>query len=222
MMVVPGMAGRFFRQPGFGSLPVGAVTAFAGALGAPDSTGKADAEGTEGTASPPNDTQPTTYPLEAWGWMLCDGRSLSSVDYPELFAVLGHLYGGSGSQFNIPDYRGYFLRGVGTGTRNDPDIAARTAPAGGQGPSDGVGSVQACAVQSHEHTYSSAPAPSAESPSGTAAGAPSVASALTTGGPVAGTGQRQAVLVSPNETRPLNVYVNYIIKFTGGLGPLMG
>ena len=46
-------------------------------------------------------------------------------------------------------------------------------------------------------------------------------STLTTGGPVAGTGQAQAVQVSPNETRPLNVYVNYLIKFTYGLLPLL-
>lgn len=213
MMVLPGAANPFFLRPGFGGLPVGAVTAFAGALGAPDSN------------SPPADVTPaafTTDPLEAWGWMLCDGRSLSSADYPELFAVLGHVYGGAGAQFNIPDYRGYFLRGVGTGTRNDPDIATRTTPPGGQGSSDGVGSVQSFALQAHEHTYSSAPAPSATSPSGTAAGAPSVASTLTTGGPVAGTGQTQAVQVSVNETRPLNVYVNYIIKFTYGLVPLTG
>src|SRR5688572_22131276 len=50
--------------------------------------------------------------LEAQGWMLCDGRKLGTADYPELFAVLGYLYGkaGNGDQFLIPDYRGLFLR----------------------------------------------------------------------------------------------------------------
>lgn len=208
MMVMPGAGSPFFQRPGFGELPVGAVSAFAGALGAPDSSG------TPTAASP---TAFTTQPLEAWGWMYCDGRSLACAEYPELFAVLGYVYGGTGAQFNIPDYRGYFLRGVGTGTQNDPDIANRKAPPGGQGSSDGVGSIQSSALQAHEHTYSSAPAPSAPSPDGTAAGAPSVKNTLTTGGPVAGTGQSTAVPVSLKETRPLNVSVNYIIKFTYGL-----
>lgn len=212
MMELPGMAANpFFVRPGFGELPVGSVTAFAGALGAPDS------------ASAPTTVTPTDYttnPVEAWGWMACDGRSLATHQYPELFAALGYVYGGSGDQFMIPDYRGYFLRGVGTGTNNDPDIASRTVPPGGQGDSSGVGSIQSFALETHEHTYSSAPAPSATSPSGTAAGAPSVTSTLTTGGPVPGTGQTTPVLVSQTETRPINVYVNYIIKFTYGLVPL--
>lgn len=222
MMVIPGAASSFFVPPGFGGLPVGAVTAFAGALGAPQSATSAGSTDSTGTSAATTAAAFTTDPLEAWGWMYCDGRSLKSVDYPELFAVLGYVYGGAGAQFNIPDYRGYFLRGVGTGTQNDPDISARTAPPGGQGASDGVGSIQPCALQVHEHTYNSAPAPSAPSASGTAAGAPSVATTLTTGGPVAGAGQTQPVLVSAGETRPLNVYVNYIIKFTYGLAPLMG
>lgn len=212
MMIMPGAANPFFLQPGFGELPVGVVVAFAGTLGTPGST------------SPPTEASPppfTTDPLEAWGWMHCDGRSLSSADYPELFAVLGCVYGGTGAQFNIPDYRGYFLRGVGTGTTNDPDLSTRTAPPGGQGLSGGVGSIQSSALQTHEHTYSSAPAPSTPSSSGTAAGATSVAGTLTTGGPVGDPGQAPAVQVSLSETRPVNVAVNYIIKFTYGLAPLM-
>ena len=212
MIEMPGMVNPFFVRPGFGELPVGAVTAFAGPLGAPDSS------------SPPATVTPqaaVTNPLEAWGWTYCDGRSLSCAEYPELFAVLGYVYGGTGSNFNIPDYRGYFLRGDGTNTQNDPDIATRSAPPGGKGESNGVGSVQSFALETHEHTYSSAPAPAATSPSGTAAGAPSLTSTLTTGGPVPGSGQTNKVLVSQNETRPLNVYVNYIIKFTYGLPPLV-
>lgn len=212
MTDLPGTPHPFHIRPGFGELPVGSVTAFAGAVGAPDSS------------SPPNAITPTDYttnPVEAWGWMVCDGRFLSNMLYPELFAALGYVYGGSGSNFNIPDYRGYFLRGMGTGTQNDPDIGTRSAPPGGQGDSSGVGSIQSFALETHEHTYSSAPAPSATSPGGTAAGAPSVTSTLTTGGPVPGTAQTDAVLVSQYETRPINVYVNYLIKFTYGLAPLV-
>lgn len=211
-MMAPGMNLPFFVQPGFGELPVGSVTAFAGALGAPDSAGVA-------TTVTPQDY--VTNPLEAWGWMFCDGRSLPTYDYPELFAVLGYVYGGSGNQFLIPDYRGFFLRGNGTGTNNDPDIATRKVPPGGQGQSSGVGSTQPFAVETHEHTYYSAPAPATPSSSGTAAGAPSATATLTTGGPVPGQGQSNPVLVSQYETRPINVYVNHIIKFTYGLTPFI-
>jgi microcystin-dependent protein len=40
------------------------------------------------------------------GWLLCDGASCSATSYPELFAVLGYTYGGSGDAFNVPDMRG--------------------------------------------------------------------------------------------------------------------
>jgi microcystin-dependent protein len=205
MMASPDMSNPFFNRPQFGDVPVGAITAFAGALGAPDS------------GSPPTTATPTmgvTSPIEAWGWMLCDGRSLACAQYPELFAVLGYTYGGSDNTFNIPDYRGYFLRGIGAGTSNDPDIATRTAPPGGQ--SSGVGSTQSFALQTHEHTYNTAPAP-ASAASGDPAAAPATTTALTVGGPVAAQGQTGPVMVSQYETRPLNVYVNYIIKFTYGL-----
>lgn len=210
-MMAPGMNTPFFVRPGFGDLPVGSVTAFAGTLGAPDSAGAA-------TTVTPQDY--VTDPLEAWGWMFCDGRSLPTHDYPELFAVLGYVYGGSGNQFLIPDYRGFFLRGNGTGTHNDPDIATRSVPPGGQGQGSGVGSTQSFAMQTHAHDYDSAPAPAAPSSSGTAAGASSSTATPTTG-PVAGQDQPTPVQVSQYETRPINVYVNHIIKFTYGLTPFI-
>ncbi len=70
--------------------PVGAVIAFAGSLGEPEKA--------------------TISPIEAWGWMLCDGRKLRCSEYPELYATLGYHYGGSGDTFNIPDYRGCSLQ----------------------------------------------------------------------------------------------------------------
>jgi len=37
------------------------------------------------------------------GYLLCDGSTLNVVDYPELFAVIGYSFGGSGATFTIPD-----------------------------------------------------------------------------------------------------------------------
>ncbi|WP_437681900.1 phage tail protein [Sorangium sp. So ce131] len=49
------------------------------------------------------------------GWIVCDGRSVSSTEYAELFAVLGTKYGGSGSSFNVPDLKTRVPVGVGSG-----------------------------------------------------------------------------------------------------------
>lgn len=50
-------------------------------------------------------------------WMLCDGRSLSSTAYPELFKAIGTAYGGSGSNFNIPNLVGKSIEGAGDNVR---------------------------------------------------------------------------------------------------------
>lgn len=52
------------------------------------------------------------------GWVLCDGRQLSRVDYKALFDVTGTTWGvGDGSTtFNVPDSRGRALIGSGTGS----------------------------------------------------------------------------------------------------------
>jgi microcystin-dependent protein len=47
------------------------------------------------------------------GWELADGSLLSIVDHPQLFDLLGHLYGGNGTtNFGLPDLRGKMLVGV--------------------------------------------------------------------------------------------------------------
>lgn len=40
------------------------------------------------------------------GWALCNGQTLSTSDYPQLFALIGHRYGGDGATFALPDMRG--------------------------------------------------------------------------------------------------------------------
>ena len=63
-------------------------------------------------------------------WLLCDGQSYSVDTHLELFAAIGYTYGGSATTrtFNVPDYRGKFLRGTSSGTGVDPDAASRTNP----------------------------------------------------------------------------------------------
>lgn len=47
------------------------------------------------------------------GWLLCDGRAVPRALYPDLFATIGETYGpgDASSTFNLPDFRGRFLRG---------------------------------------------------------------------------------------------------------------
>jgi microcystin-dependent protein len=57
------------------------------------------------------------------GWLLCNGQALSADDYPNLFAVLGTNFGngssgingGASMDFNLPDLRAEFIRGLDNG-----------------------------------------------------------------------------------------------------------
>lgn len=75
------------------------------------------------------------------GTLLADGSAISRTTYGELFAKIGITHGqGDGSTtFNLPDYRGRFLRGVDGGSGRDS--FTRSAMATG-GNATGVGSVQ--------------------------------------------------------------------------------
>ena len=47
------------------------------------------------------------------GFIKCEGQSLSTTQYFMLFDIIQYTYGGSGSSFNIPDYRNRRLCGTG-------------------------------------------------------------------------------------------------------------
>jgi hypothetical protein len=54
-------------------------------------------------------------------WFLCDGQAISRVTYSKLFEIIGTNFGeGDGvTTFNLPDYRGKFLRGLGGNSEKD-------------------------------------------------------------------------------------------------------
>lgn len=54
------------------------------------------------------------------GYLLCDGGSYAAADYPELFAIIGYSFGGSGSDFNVPD----LVNRVPIGSGSDYSLAA--------------------------------------------------------------------------------------------------
>ena len=106
--------------------------------------------------------------IMAWGghkdnipdnWLLCDGSRMDRGGddqlYHDLHEAIFQAWGGTGPQdFNLPDMRGYFLRGVSDGSGHDPDAGTRTAVAAGGIPGDHVGTFQEDAFKSHTHVYS--------------------------------------------------------------------
>jgi len=92
------------------------------------------------------------------GWMFCDGLSVSIDSFPQLYKIIGKLYGSLGAGFfSLPDYRGTFLRGLDssytthTSTTRDPDRWTRTKYATGLSERNRVGSVQMDALEVHRH-----------------------------------------------------------------------
>ena len=52
-----------------------------------------------------------TDKLTGTPYLLCDGRSLNKNSYPDLFTVIEYRYGGSGDNFNLPDFRNRYIFG---------------------------------------------------------------------------------------------------------------
>jgi len=77
------------------------------------------------------------------GWMLCDGRRLNRNDFSDLFNAIGFSWGGDrAARFNLPDLRGFFLRGVDNGTHRDAESESRLAILPGGATGDAPGSWQ--------------------------------------------------------------------------------
>jgi microcystin-dependent protein len=122
------------------------------------------------------------------GWLLCDGAPVSRSTYASLYAVISTAYGSADvNSFNVPDR------------------ASRTAMATGGNAGDAIGSIQTDAIQSHTHTYNTPT--TANRDGGTGATYTNRESAVT-----ATTGSVSAGARTSAETRPINAYVNYIIK----------
>ena len=148
------------------------------------------------------------------GWLLCDGTAVSQTTYADLFAVIGCNFGCSGGNFNLPDLRGRFLRGRDGGAGRDPDSGARTAMSTGGNTADNVGSVQVDGFQGHWHDIingfnggggSNGITTDAAAQNTAAAGLNKAASPITDGS--------HGTPRTASETRPVNAYVNWIVKY---------
>jgi microcystin-dependent protein len=121
------------------------------------------------------------------GWIAADGASVSTATYAALFAAIGYTYGGSGGLFNLPDLRGYFVRG--SGTNSDGTV------------SGAFGVKQADEFESHSHGF--------------ATFAHSTSNGANNEGGTSGTftGDTVTYLAGGTETRPKNIAMLYCIKF---------
>ena len=135
------------------------------------------------------------------GYLECNGAEISRTTYPELFSAIGIRYGiGNGeTTFNIPDLRGYFLRGWDHGAGNDPDAATRTDRGDGT-IGDNIGTQQNDEFKSHTHTAPTYP----NAGSGTD---------LISDGTGTAVGTLTTAPTGGNETRPKNINVMYCIKY---------
>lgn len=89
------------------------------------------------------------------GWLFCDGTSVSTGTYADLHGAIGYRYGGSGSNFNLPDLRDRVPRGatttsssVTTTSTDDVTIAANNLPTH----SHAVGTLAVGNHTDHTHT----------------------------------------------------------------------
>ncbi len=153
------------------------------------------------------------------GYLICDGRTLNIADYPELFEAIGTAWGGNGStNFRLPDLRGRFLRGARLGnTSIDTDYGSRS---GGESVNK-IGSSQNQEIQvhshgvndpGHTHSYIDMHSQADKVQGGNNETArddefntPRTTASSTTGVTIRSTGG--------SETRPVNSYVLYIIKY---------
>ena len=166
---------------------------------------------------PPGIIQMTATTAAPTGYLLCDGTAYSRTTYAALFAAISTAYGvGDGSTtFNVPDFRGIFPRGVDNGAGNDPDTSSRTATNGGNS-GDNVGSLQGYENASHVHyeTFDGDNSAFFENNGGTYSNA-SGSCLIAIDPQVPTTTQVTSTDTGPsggNETRPINLYVNFIIK----------
>lgn len=157
------------------------------------------------------------------GWLLCDGAEISRTTFAGLFAAIGTAHGsGDGvTTFRIPDYRGRFLRGRDGGVGRDPDRTSRTVMNTGGATGDNVGSVQGDAIRNITGNLGMTVSNGGLFEPGTTYGAftgvnfRGFAQFNTSGSwvyPRDISFNASNVVPTGGDNRPINAYVNYIIK----------
>ncbi|HKS27370.1 MAG TPA: phage tail protein [Pyrinomonadaceae bacterium] len=145
------------------------------------------------------------------GWLNCNGQEVSGTTYPQLLALLGTTYGTPQTAGNVvlPNLNGVFLRGVDSAGAVDPDFKSRTSPVSGSSSVVGplVGSRQWHQLLNHTHHWD-------KNFQEIGDGGNDIAVQLALNSnkdPDAGTQPTTLNDGGGSETRPVNVYVYYLI-----------
>lgn len=144
-------------------------------------------------------------------WLECAGQAISRSTYSVLYAIIGTTYGpGDGTTtFNLPDLRGYFVRGWNHGAGSNPDTGRA------------IGSVQSDDNKSHTHVFTGNALPphshsytigSADVNGGIAADGANANGSPGTSSNSAGTPSGTNSNSGGTEARPFNVAMMYCIR----------
>lgn len=88
-----------------------------GAAGEPGAQGPEGPQGVQGEPGlPTGAVSQFAGSIAPSGFVLCTGQSLSTTTFANLFAVIGYTYGGSGSNFLVPNLQNRVPVGRGSGT----------------------------------------------------------------------------------------------------------
>jgi microcystin-dependent protein len=136
------------------------------------------------------------------GYLYCDGTTYNTTAYAGLWSVIFYDYGGSGSNFKVPDFRACFIRGAGSQTISS---ITYTAAALGTAQQDSVLSLSTISHQGYWSVDSG----------GGGITRQVKARSIITGDPVDTTSGIAASFTRQNttENRPVNHAVYYYIKF---------
>lgn len=88
--------------------------------------------------------RPFAFGFAPKGWLACDGSLVPVRQYPALYSVLGNVYGGSGSAFNLPNLGGQAAMHAGAG----PGLSPRSQ---GQQVGGDTSTVNASQLAAHSH-----------------------------------------------------------------------
>lgn len=151
--------------------------------------------------------------VEAEGWMLCDGRSLHRETHKELYDAIGTAFGNPRpDSFNLPQLQGLFMRGVSDTSGRDPDANQRVPLQPGGNFGNAVGSLQTYATGRPRRASFIKRVTSIDS-TRVDKGCGNKAAEFNTGAePLSATGG------GDRETRPVNRYVYFIIKYRKMIG----
>jgi microcystin-dependent protein len=132
------------------------------------------------------------------GYLRCDGSSLTRVEYPDLFDVIGTTYGNvDGSTFNLPDTRGLFFRDLDNGRGIDPSRALSNT-------------YQSDAFKEHNHTICTSNSALSSSSSSDPCRSSQTGTVNTQGDLGSG---KSIGLNGGTETRPVNIAIVTFIKY---------